>query len=114
MMETLYGCFQSEHLDDYKKKLHSKLYWLLLYKDPETKDQFNVDFDKYFVNLMKELTGLSEILLNPTELLEMMSKLQAAYNETLKHPFEYGIYRKFVLDAHSCIDRLPLDGGDES
>ena len=107
MMETLYGEFGSEQLIAYREKLHKKLFWLLLYKDPKTKDEYNyVDFDKYFNGLMGEIDGLNEVLRQPPELVEMMSILQAAYNESTSQNFNYREYRKRVLDAHSVLDKL--------
>ena len=40
-MKTIYGNFSKEQIDKYKDRLHSKLFQLLLYKDPETKDKYN-------------------------------------------------------------------------
>ena len=106
-METLYGDFGSEQLIAYREKLHKKLFWLLLYKDPQTKDEYAyVDFEKYFVALMQELDGLNDVLLEPPELVELMSLLQAAYNESTRQNFNYRVYRKFVLDAHTVLDKL--------
>ena len=47
--------FDDLQIEEYKEKLHKEMFWLLLYKDPKTKDEFkNVDFEKYFINLMKK------------------------------------------------------------
>jgi len=106
-METLYGTLDPEQFKKYKKKLHSKIHWLLLYKDPATKEKFaSVDFGKYFESLMRELNGLNDILLNPPYMVEILSILQAAYNETLEPDFNYELYRKFILDAHSALDKM--------
>ena len=51
-MDTIYGHFDDLQIEEYKEKLHKEMFWLLLYKDPKTKDEFkNVDFEKYFINL---------------------------------------------------------------
>ena len=106
-METLYGEFGSEQLIGYREKLHKKLFWLLLYKDPKTKDEYDyVDFEKYFTGLMGEIDGLNDVLRRPPELVEMMSILQAAYNESVSPKFNYKEYRKYVLDAHHVLDKL--------
>lgn len=108
-VDTLYGEITKEQFDDYKTKLHKKLFWLLLYKDPETCSDFDyVDFDKYITALMKEITGLSKILSSPCDLVELLALLQAAYNETYSDEFNYKSYRKFVLDAHNVLDRLEV------
>ncbi len=99
--------FNEKQLDEYRERLHKKMFWLLLYKDPETKDAYDyVDFGKYFMFLMKELKGLNELLNHPPYLIETMSTLQAAYDESMSEPFDYGSYRKLVLDAHNILDKV--------
>lgn len=111
-METLYGDFTAAQLNEYRDRLHKKMFWLLLYKDPKTCGDFiDVDYDKYFESLMRELNGLSDILLRPTGIVEMLSILQAAYNETQKSEFNYMTYRKFVLDAHTLLDKMNWEVG---
>lgn len=106
-MISKYGDFTTEQLLEYKKKLHDKLFWLLLYKDPDTKDEFvDIDFDCYFDALMKELNGLGDLLLHPYGLVEMLCILEAAWKESKKAQFNYRTYRKFVLDAHNLLDRM--------
>ena len=46
-MDTIYGHFDDLQIEEYKEKLHKEMFWLLLYTDPKTKDEFkNVDFEK--------------------------------------------------------------------
>lgn len=107
-MKTIYGHFDDKQFEYYKKKLHKDLFWLLLYKDPKTKDEFkNVDFDKYFINLMLRIDGLNEILSYPVEIITIMSLLQAAWDETHQdEDFDYQAYRKLILDAHHEVDNI--------
>lgn len=106
MVETKYGTITESQLDEYKVILHKKLFWLLLYKDPKTKDQWNVDFDKYFTNLMGELDGLNSLLLYPIVMIKLMGLLEAAYIKTRENIFDYMTYRKYVLDAQALIDKI--------
>ena len=79
-MKYLYGHFSDEQFERFKKQLHSKIHWLILYKDPKKKEEYpNVDFNKYFVT---------------------------AYRETKQNPFNYHNYRKCILDAHSLVDKI--------
>lgn len=112
-MDTIYGHFDDQQFEDYKKKLHKDLFWLLLYKDPETKDKFkNVDFDKYFINLMLRIDGLNEILSYPVEIITIMSLLQAAWDKSRNgNDFDYQSYRKLILDAHHEVDKINTDRG---
>lgn len=114
-MNTLYGKYGECQLSDYREKLHSKMHWLLIYRDPKTIDDYSyVDFDKYFKSLMKEINGLNDILMQPPKLVEMMSLLQAAYNETTFDSFNYKTYRKFILDAHNVLDEIDFGGGQKN
>ena len=106
-MKTIYGHFDDKQFEDYKVKLHKDLFWLLLYKDPKTKDEFNVDFDKYFINLMLRIDGLNEILSYPVEIITIMSLLQAAWDEAHQdEDFDYQSYRKLILDAYHEVDKI--------
>ena len=106
-MRNIYGEFTNEQMGNYKVQLHKELFWLLLYKDPKTKDEYlNVDFDKYFDGLMKRLNGLNSLLFYPTEIVSLMSTLEAALLESQKPDFDYQAYRKLVLDAHSLVDKI--------
>jgi hypothetical protein len=106
-MKTLYGNYNDEQFEQYKIQLHKEMFWLLLYKDPNTQNKYkDIDFEKYFVNLMKKIDGLNEILLYPIEIISIMSLLQAALIETRKENFDYKAYRKLILDAHSLVDEI--------
>ena len=106
-MQTIYGHFNDEQMENYKVKLHKELFWLLIYKDPKTRDEYlNVDFNKYFDGLMRKIDGLNELLFYPVEIVSLMSLLQAALIESKKVDFDYQAYRKLVLDAHSLVDKI--------
>ena len=109
-MKTIYGNFSKEQIDKYKDRLHSKLFQLLLYKDPETKDKYNVNFEKYFSGVMHSIDGLNELLFYPEVIVEVMSNLEAAFMETRKENFDYKVYRKLVLDAHALVDHIGEEG----
>lgn len=99
--------FSKEQLIEYKEKLHKKLFWLILYKDPKTKDDYEyVDFDTYFNVLMKELSGFNELLSYPVEMVSILSLLQSAHNETKKDEFNWSMYRRLVLNAHNLVDKI--------
>ena len=106
-MQTIYGHFDDEQMENYKVKLHKELFWLLIYKDPKTRDEYlNVDFKKYFDGLMRRIDGLNELLFYPVEIVSIMSLLEAALIESKKVDFDYQAYRKLVLDAHSLVDKI--------
>lgn len=107
MVYYKYGEFTENQINNYKKKLHDKLFWLLLYKDPKTRDEYaNVDFYKYFDYVMKEINGINELFNYPDEIIELVSVLEAAWLETLQPNYKYKNYRKLILDAHTLVDQL--------
>ena len=106
-MQHLYGYFDDGQMENYKTKLHKDVFWLLLYKDPEKINDFrNVDYEKYFNGLMLKINGLNSLLSHPTEIVEMMSVLEAALLETKRENFNFKTYRKLIFDAHSLIDKI--------
>lgn len=111
MIPYQFGEFKEEQMEEYKKKLHDKMYFLLLYVDPKTKDTFDEkpNVDKYFHFLLCELDGLNRLFDYPKEVVEMMSILRHAKQMLKWDNFYYPYYRKLVLDAHSLIDKMFTD-----
>lgn len=108
-MEHKYGYFDDEQFEAFKSKLHKEMFWLLLYKDPKTADQYShVDFSKFFDGLMRRINGLSSLLFYPPEMIGIMSNLEAARLETKEEDFNYLNYRKLVLDAHALLDKIEV------
>lgn len=98
-MESVFNCAQ---IDDLKKKLHSKIHWLLIYKEADD-CQF---FKEYFDNLIKYIYALNSIFNKNATIIELLTTLQIAYDETLREDFTFKNYRKYVLDAHNIVDKL--------
>lgn len=106
-MEYKYGELPIEQINEYKVKLHKKLFWLILYKDPRLYKKYkNVNFKKYYLRLMGELDGLNQLLSYPVQIVEIMSLLEEAFKITEQDVFNYKKYRKYVLDAHALIDEI--------
>ena len=109
-MKHKYGYFDKKQIDEYKKKLHNKMFWLLLYRDPKTINKYpemnDENLKKYFDFLMKEIDGFNEILFYPKEIVEILSLLTSAKNELFEEEFNYQNYRKLILDAHHLIDEI--------
>ena len=102
-MDGLYGKITKEQLDDFKRRLHNKIHWLLIYKES---DEFKVDFEAYYTELMTYIGNAGEVLRQDAIALEILTTLSLAHNETLKEEFNHGRYRKYVLEAHNLVDRL--------
>lgn len=102
-MDGLYGKITLEQLDDFKKKLHSKIHWLLIYKES---DEFTVNYDAYYTELMRYINRAGEVLRQDAITLEILTTLSMAYEETTRDEFDHGRYRRYVLEAHNLVDRL--------
>lgn len=100
-MNTSYGSIPSSQVFAYKKKLHNKVHWLLLYKERNDKE-----LNDYFISLLTQVVSLSEILPSQSAILELLVVLESAYDENLKIDCDYKKYRKYVLDAHTLIDKI--------
>lgn len=55
---------------------------------------------------MKELDGFNHLFEYPTNMVRIVSLIQAAYDESLKKEFNYKVYRKLVLDAQNLVDKI--------
>ena len=105
-MDGLYGKITEQQLSEFKKRLHSKIHWLLVYKE---EDSFNVDYDTYFTELMEYIGQAGEVLRQDSIALEILTTLRMAYEETVKDTFSHYRYRHYVLEAHNLVDRLGVD-----
>ena len=106
MIDGLYGKITTAQLDDFKKRLHSKIHWLLIYKES---DDFDVDYDSYYTELMRYIGGAGEVLRQDSVALEILTVLSMAYDETTRDEFDHKRYRRYVLEAHNLVDRLGVD-----
>lgn len=110
-MKTKYGSLSSTQLDAILLHIRKSIFFLLLYVDPVTKDQYyGIDVAEAIRSLQYKLNGLNSILLNPPELVETMSLLEAALIELQSECYEFKRYRKLILDAGSKI--LEVKEGD--
>lgn len=103
-MTTLYGDVPQEQFKAYCKKLHSMVHWLLIYKD-------NNDpiLKTYFSSVQYKIYGLSSLLMNPPEIIELMALIESAKHEYDKDDCDNRLYRRTILDAHSVIDHMGVN-----
>ena len=102
-MDGLYGKISEQQLLEFKNRLHSKIHWLLIYKEGNT---FKVDYDAYFEKLMRFIAKAGEVLRQDSVTIEILTVLGMAYDETKKEEFDYREYRHYVLEAHNLVERL--------
>lgn len=100
--------YDQEQFRKYLKRLHSKIHWLLIYKEqhPEV-------LASYFDLLQKQIRGLGVLLGNPSEILELQVLVECARDEYNRgENCNNASYRQSVLDAHTVIDHIPNKGVD--
>lgn len=110
-MITKYGSCSSSQISSIKSHIRKSIFFLLLYVDPKTKDEYpDIDVVTAFRSLQYKLNGLNSILLEPPELIETMSLLEEALHEFQSQHFDFAKYRKLVLDAGAQV--LKIKEGD--
>lgn len=107
-MKSRYGEYTDEQFNTYKSKLHSMIHWLLIYKEENKTDVLR----GYFDTVQRKLQGLNTLLNNPVEIVELSVAVECAKNEFDKgDSCDYTVYRKFIFNAHSLIDKIE-EGAD--
>lgn len=100
-MKHIYnGEFTTPQVSNEKEVLHSKIHWLLIYKEEN-----NPKLDIYFSTVLEYLAGLNELLDEPRTLIDVMAIVQTAKRLNLEG-CDFKKYRKLILDAHSKIDLM--------
>lgn len=103
----LYGEFSQNQIAQTKKSLRGSIFFLLLCVDPQTSWEYkDVDVNKCFSGLLLKMGGLNKLLLEQPEIVTTMSLLQAALMEFNSPDFNFGVYRKLILDAGAEIKKL--------
>ena len=106
-MTTKYGHFSPDQLRSTKSHLQKSIFFLLLYVDPKTKNEYQgVDVANAIRSLQYKLDGLNSILLESPHVVETMSLLEAALDEIKRDSFDFRTYRKLILDAGSEIMKV--------
>lgn len=101
-MKHKYGSFSQSQMSEYKNKLHNTIHWLLIYKENDYKL-----LDEYFNTTLLKLNALNELLFYPTSIVSLYTTLEAARIILNSDEFDFKVYRKLILDAHSLVDKLP-------
>ena len=112
MVTHKYGEFKQEQTEYYQQKLRKKIFWLVLYTDKNTKDDFeNIDVVKYHENLLFEISNYNELLLYPKDFVEIINTLESALTILKSDDFDFVKYKKLIFDAGALMQRLKV--GDE-
>ena len=95
-MNYKYGTLPQEQIHQEKEKLKSAIFILLPYKESSY-----ALLDKYFESLLFRINGLNELFMHQSEIITLMSILEAARREE-----NFKVYRKAILDATALVDAI--------
>ena len=112
MYSHKYGEFADMQISEIKEILRKRIFFLLLVaEDLEAKTKFpEVDLEQANTTLLWRISGLNELLGEPTELVTVLSLLEEAKN-SIKPTFDFAKYRKLILDAGAEVMKIacPID-----
>ena len=102
-----YGEFADMQISEIKEILRKRIFFLLLVaEDLEAKTKFpEVDLEQANTTLLWRISGLNELLGNPTELVTVLSLLEEAKN-TIKTYFNFSKYHKNILNAGAEVMKI--------
>ena len=103
MTESKYAEFTEKQFAEYKTKLHSKVHWLLVYKEENYAEDVLLN---YFNSVMSYIGSLNEVFEYNPLVIDLLVTLQVSLDELSKQDFCFKVYRKNILEAHNIIDRL--------
>lgn len=107
MYSHKYGEFADMQISEIKEVLRKRIFFLLLVaEDLETKEKFpEVNLEQANTTLLWRISGLNELLGEPPELVTVLSLLEEAKNSITEN-FDFGKYRKLILDAGAEIMKI--------
>lgn len=113
MVEHRYGEFSTDQIHEAKEKMRKQIFFLLLIVDPKCANEYaDVNVNEAFENALGWFGGLNGLLEYPTEFVEVMALVYAAYLEYQKPQLNWSHYRKLILDAGSAVHKIKEGGGN--
>ena len=104
-----YGVFDESQFSEYKKRMQKKIFWLIIYTDPKTREPYkDVDVVSYHKNIMEQISGLNSLMFHPSGVVDILCALESALSILEQDEFNFQGYRKLVLDAGAMMDRLKV------
>lgn len=106
-MNNIATQFTQEQLLAYKKKLHSSIHWLLIYKEQNTYEHLEIYFDA----LLAKIENLNLLVGHQEAITNLFMTLAAARCECCKLDCDFPLFRKLVLDSHTLLDKIDFAKG---
>lgn len=99
--------FSQNQIAETKERIRKKIFYLILYVDPETsKDYPNVDVSDAIDNVLNLVSGFNDLMGCPNEVVMAMSYLTTARRLYNSNNYSWMKYRKLILDAGSEIGKI--------
>lgn len=109
MIQHKYGEFKNSQVEYYKQKFRKKIFWLILYTDKRTNQNYqNIDVEEFHKNLIFEISSCNELLLHPQNFVEIINRLEQALKVLESDKFDFKKYKKLVFDAGALINTLEV------
>ncbi len=106
-MNHLYGEFTQNQIAQTKESLRKSIFFLLVCVDKRTAPtDVEINVNKCFEGLLLKMGGMNKLLMEPPELVTVMSLLQAAMIEYNSSDFNFRTYKKLILDAGAEVEKL--------
>jgi len=99
-----YGEFADKQISEIKEILRKRIFFLLVVAEDNSKFP-DVNLPLAHTTLMWKISGLNELLGEPTELVTVLSLLEEALIN-LKTDFDFAKYRKLILDAGAEVLKI--------
>lgn len=110
MYNHKYGEFADKQISEIKEILRKRIFFLLLVAEDETKlgkTKFpEINLEQANTTILWRISGLNELLGNPTELVTVLSLLEEAKRIINDETFNYEKYRKLILDAGAEVMKI--------
>ena len=104
MVSHKYGEFADMQISEIKQILRKRIFFLLVVAEDNSKFP-DVNLPLAHTTLMWKISGLNQLLGEPTELVTVLSLLEEALNN-LKTDFDFVKYRKLILDAGAEVLKI--------
>ena len=106
MIMYKYGEFSESQIEYTKEKMRKQIFFLLLIVDPETAEEYDINVDEAFKNILYSFGSMNDLLGYPNAFCEVMALLNAAYLELQSNGFKFNHYRKLILDAGNAVNKI--------
>ena len=111
MVPHKYGKFKESQVEYYKQKFRKKIFWLILYTDKRTNQNYqDIDVKQFHENLIFEISNCNELLLYPKNFVEIINRLESALKVLTSEEFDFRKYKKLVFDAGALIESVEVGG----